>query len=111
MFGDPIPRPPLRRDKEGKLKPPAVLPFVWTYLFKDGNTPKTRGICNGGKIYGRAITMTHIYASYVEQPASRMCWSLAALNSMMVIGAGNAFAEEDPPEDPLFMSIDDQYQR
>ena len=32
---------------------------------------------------------------------------------MTVIGAdaGNAFAEADPPEDPIFMSIDDQYQR
>ena len=57
--------------------------------------------------------MAHTYASCVEQPASRMFGSLAALNGMTVIGAdaGNAFAEADPPEDPIFMSIDDQYQR
>ena len=78
-----------------------------------GTTPKARGTCNGGKRYGRAITMAHTYASCLEQQASRMFWSLAALNGMTVIGAdaGNAFAEADPPEDPLFMSIDNQYQQ
>ena len=111
MFGDPIPRPPLKMDKDGTLKRPTVLPFVWTYLFKDGTTPKARGTCNGGKRYGHAVTMAHTYASCVEQPASRMFWSLTALNGMTVIGAdaGNAFAEVDPPEDPIFMSIHDQY--
>ena len=57
--------------------------------------------------------MAHTYASCVEQQASRMFWSLAALNVMTVIDAdaGNAFAEADPQEDPLSMLIDDQYQR
>ena len=53
--------------------------------------------------------MAHTYASCVEQPASRIFWSLAALNGMTVIGAdtGNSFVEADPPKDSLFMSIDD----
>ena len=51
MFGKPIPRPPSKKDKDGKLKHPTVLPFDWTYLFKDGNTSKARGTCNGGKHY------------------------------------------------------------
>ena len=57
--------------------------------------------------------MAHTYASCVEQPASHVFWSFAALNGMTVIGAdtGNAFTEADPPEDPIFISIDDQYQR
>ena len=113
MFGDPIPRPPPKSNKDGKFKHSTILPFVWTYLFKDGTTPKAQGTCNDGKRYGLAITMAHTYASCVEQSASRMFWSLAALNEMAVIGAdaGNAFAEADPPDDSLFMSIDDQYQR
>ena len=113
MFRDPIPHPPPKKDKNETLTRPTILPFVWTYLFKDGTTPKARGTCNGGKRYGRAITMAHTYASCAEQPASRIFWSLAALNGMTVIGAdvGNAFAESDPPADPLFMSIDDQIQR
>ena len=76
---------------------------------KDGTTEKARGTCNGGKRYGRSITLvSHTYASYVEQPASRTFWSLVGLNGMTVIGAdaGNTFTAEDP----LYMSIDDQYQ-
>ena len=113
MLGDPIPRPPSKKDKEGKLKPLMVFLFVWTYLLKDGNTPKARGTCNDGKCYAQAITMAHTYASCVEQSASRMFWSLAALSWITVVGAdaGNVFAEADPSEDPLFMSIDDQYQK
>ena len=61
MFGDPIPQPPPKKDNDGKLKPPTVLPYVWTYLFKDGNKPKARGTCNGGKRYGRVITLAHTY--------------------------------------------------
>ena len=49
MFGDHILRPPPKNHKDGNLKHPTVLPFVWTYLLKDGNTPKARGTCNGGK--------------------------------------------------------------
>ena len=113
MFGDPIPCPPPKKDKNKTLKHLTVLPFMWTYLFKDGTTPKARGTYNGEKRYGRDVTMAHTYASCVEQPASRMFWSLATLNGMTVIGADaeNVFAEADPQEDPIFMSINDQYQR
>ena len=57
--------------------------------------------------------MAHMYAICVEQPASRMFWSLAALNERAVVGAdadSNAFTEVNPPEDPLFVSTNDQYQ-
>ena len=102
-----------KKDKQGKLKNPTVLQFVWTYLFKNGTTPKSRGTFNGKKRYGSAVTLAQTYASCVEQPASRKFWILAALNGMTVIGAnaGNAFAEADPSEDLIFTSIGDQYQR
>ena len=48
-FGDPIPRPPPKKDKEGKLKPLTILPAMWTYLFKDSNIPKASDTCNDGK--------------------------------------------------------------
>jgi hypothetical protein len=101
MFGKPINRP---------LKS-TVLPFVWTYLFKDGITPKARGTCNGGKRYGKAVTLAHTYASCVEQPGARIFWSLSALHGMTVLGAdaGNAFAEAPPPVQPFYMAIDDQF--
>jgi hypothetical protein len=101
MFGKPIRRPPKA----------TVLPFVWTYLFKDGVKPKARGTCNGGKRYGKAVTLAHTYASCVEQPGARIFWSLAALHGMTVLGAdaGNAFAEAPPPIQPFYMAIDEQY--
>jgi hypothetical protein len=101
MFGTPIRRPPKS----------TVLPFVWTYLFKDGIKPKARGTCNGGKRYGKAVTLAHTYASCVEQPGARIFWSLAALHGMTVLGAdaGNAFAEAPPPIQPFYMAIDEQF--
>jgi hypothetical protein len=101
MFGAPIRRPPKA----------TVLPFVWTYLFKDGTQPKARGTCNGGKRYGRAVTLAHTYASCVEQPGARIFWSLAALHGMTALGAdaGNAFAEAPPPVEPFYMEIDEQF--
>jgi hypothetical protein len=101
MFGTPIARP----------KQSTVLPFVWTYLFKDGIKPKARGTCNGGKRYGKAVTLAHTYASCVEQPGARIFWSLSALHGMTVLGAdaGNAFAEAPPPIQPFYMAIDDQF--
>jgi hypothetical protein len=101
MFGEPIQRP----------SKATVLPFVWTYLFKDGIKPKARGTCNGGKRYGKAVTLAHTYASCVEQPGARVFWSLSALHGMTVLGAdaGNAFAEAPPPVQPFYMAIDDQF--
>jgi hypothetical protein len=101
IFGDPIPRPAKA----------TVLPFVWTYLFKDGIKPKACGTCNGGKRYGKAVTLAHTYASCVEQPGARIFWSLAALHGMTVLGADarNAFAEAPPPVQPFYMAIDEQF--
>jgi hypothetical protein len=103
MFAKPIPRPAKA----------TVLPFVWAYLYKDGDPskPKARGTCNGGKRYGKTVTLAHTYTSCVEQPGARLFWSLSALHSMTAIGAdaGNAFAEAPPPVLPFYMAIDDQY--
>jgi hypothetical protein len=101
MFGKPIARP----------QKATVLPFVWSYLLKDGIKPKARGTCNGGKRYGKAVTLAHTYASCVEQPGARLFWSLSALHGMTALGAdaGNAFAEAPPPIQPFYMAIDDQF--
>ena len=102
MFGEPVPRP---------RGPTTVLPFVWTYLYKDGTTEKARGTCNGGKKYGKAVTLAHTYAACIEQPASRIFWALSAIEGMTVIGAdaGNAFAEAPAPKDPFYMQVDTQF--
>jgi hypothetical protein len=100
MFGDPVPKPPNA----------ITLPFVWTYIIKDGK-PKARATCNGGPRYGKAVTLAQTYANCVEQPACRLFWSLAAQNNYIVLGAdaGNAFAEAPPPDQAFYMIIDEQY--
>ena len=100
MFGDPVPKP----------HNAITLPFVWTYIIKDGQ-PKARATCNGGPRYGKAVTLAQTYANCVEQPACRLFWSLAAQHNYVVLGAdaGNAFAEAPPPDQAFYMLIDDQY--
>ncbi|KAI2501046.1 hypothetical protein MHU86_13400 [Fragilaria crotonensis] len=106
MFGPPCPRP---RDA-------IVLPFVWTYMLKEDPMTgepifKARGTCNGGKRYGKAVTLAETYATCVEQPACRLYWSLTASAGLIAMGAdaGNAFAEAPPPVQPFYMIIDDQF--
>ena len=107
MFRDPIPRP-----KQGAI----VLPFVWAYSLKiDPVTGamiyKARGTCNGGKRFGRAVTMAETYATCVAQPACRLYWTIVAAAGLISIGAdaANAFAEAPPPVEPFYMKIDSQF--
>lgn len=106
MFGDPIPWP------DGAT----VLPFVWDYLLKvcplTGNPIyKARGTCNGGKRFGKAVTLAETYATCVEQPASRIYWALTVSRCLLAMGAdaGNAFAEAPPPLQRFYMRIDEQF--
>eukprot|EP00536_Pseudo-nitzschia_multiseries_P006801 jgi/Psemu1/16149/gm1.16149_g len=74
MFGDPTPQ-------ETHM---TVLPcWVWAYLNKEdpltGNIiPKFRDSCNGGKRYGKAVTLAETYAACIKQPAHQLTWALAA---------------------------------
>jgi hypothetical protein len=107
MFGDLIPRP------RGVI----VLPFVWAYSIEidpvTGETIyKARCTCNGGKRFGRAVTMAETYATCVAQPACRLYWAIVAAAGLISIGAdpANAFAEAPPPVEPFYMKIDSQFQ-
>ena len=106
MFGTPIKRP----------YGATLLPFVWAYSIKidpiTGNLIyEARGTCNGGKRYGKAITMAETYATCVAQPACRLYWAITASEGLISIGAdaGNAFAEAPPPVEPFYMVIYDQF--
>ena len=106
MFGAPIPRPLLA----------IILPFVWAYLMKEDPLTgilrrKSRATCNGGKKYGKAVTVAETYATCVEQPACRVYWAMTAQACPIAMGAdaGNAFAEAPPATEPFFMRIDDQF--
>lgn len=106
MFGNPIKRPPGA----------TVLPFVWAYYMKvdpitDEPIYKARGTCNGGKQYGKAITLAETYATCVAQPACRLYWDITASEGLISLGAdaGNAFARAPPPVEPFYMAIDNQF--
>ena len=107
MFGAPIKRP------HGAT----VLPFVWAYCIKvDPRTGqpifKARCTCNGGKRYGKAVTLAETYATCVAQPACRLFWAITASEGLVSLGAdaGNAFAEAPPPVEPFYMMVDAQFQ-
>jgi hypothetical protein len=109
MFGPPIHRQSLDRDT-------VILPWVWTYLHKiDPNSleevEKARGTCNGGKRYGRAVTLAETYAACVEHPAQRLFWAITASESLITLGCdvANAFAEAPPPTVPFYMEVDQQF--
>ena len=93
-----------------------VLPWVWTYLYKEDPVTvlemgKARGTCNGGPQYGVAVTLAETYTACVEQPIHCLTWAISAALNLYCKGydVGNAFAEALAPVDPFFMYPDDQY--
>ena len=106
MFGDPV----------GMEDWMMVLPWVWTYLFKEDpitaiDQEEARGICNGGPQYGEAVTLAETYAACVKQPIHRLTWAISAALNLYCKGydVGNAFVEAPAPVDPFFMYPDNQY--
>ena len=57
------------------------------------------------------VTMGHIYAGSLDHTASRIFWRISAAKGYIIFGtdASNAFAEAPPPQDSLYMIIDQQY--
>ena len=108
MFGEPCLPPP---DKP-------VLPWVWTYLFKENpltgiDEPKSRGTCDGSTKRNGIVTLEETYAACVDQTAHRLTWALLAALDLMLIGydVGNAFAEAAwQGNDNFYMEVDLQFQ-
>jgi hypothetical protein len=95
---------------EHRVQDQETIPWLWTYLNKlDPNTrlevEKAGGTFNGGKRYGKAITLAETYATCVEHPAQRLFWAITASESLITLGCdvANAFAEAPPPILPLYM--------
>ena len=106
IFGDPV------RMEEWMI----VLPWVWTYLYKEDpitaiDEAKARGTCNGGPPYGEAVTLAETYAACVEEPIHCLTWAISAALNLYCKGCDvrNAFAEAPAPVNPFFMYLDDQY--
>jgi hypothetical protein len=84
MFGQPCPRP-LKGSKT------AVIPWVWTYLYKINpitfkDTDKSSGTCNGGTRHGKVVTLAETYATCVEQPIHQLTWAVTAGINHIALG-------------------------
>ena len=58
-----------------------VLPWVWTYLYKEDpitaiEQAKAQGTCNGGPRYDEVVTLAETYAACVEQPIHCLTWAI-----------------------------------
>eukprot|EP00536_Pseudo-nitzschia_multiseries_P001454 jgi/Psemu1/180992/e_gw1.18.84.1 len=108
MLGDPIPH----------TSGMTVLLSVWTYGKKEdpltGDTiQKSRGTCNGGKRYGKAVTLAQIYAACIKQPVHRVTWAIAAAMNLICVGynIGDAFAEAPAPQSPFYIKVDAHFKQ
>ena len=101
MFGDPCSLPPNAN----------VLNLIWDYKIKDDGTHKARMVCNGRPSNRNTVIFGYTYAKSLDHVGSRIFWSLAAANNLIVLGAdaSNAFAEADAPKHPLFVQVNQPY--
>jgi hypothetical protein len=103
--------------KDGMYAPPCIAPSgaivirtVWTYYVKWDGTLKSRSCCDGSVLKGRGIAYAQTHTACISQPGMRILWAMVAIRGWIAIGANaiNAFAQADPPKEPIFVRIDDQ---
>lgn len=105
MFGKPVKRLP------GMV----VLPWVWTYHYKEGvggkDQQKARGTANGSARFFTLNTLGETFAACVKQPMNRLTWALSAALGLICRGydVGNAFAEAPAPGFEFYMKPDEQF--
>ena len=89
-----------------------ILPWVWTYLYKEGeggkDLTKSRGTCNGSPRFFSPSSIGETYAACVEQPIHRLTWALSAALGLICKGydVGNAFAEAPASKFNFYMKPD-----
>ncbi len=87
----------------------AIFPLVWTYIVKalDG-CKKARCVCEGSPRTGQATILNETYANCVDQTSSRLFYSIAAAENLLICGADilNAFAEALPPKQGFYIHPD-----
>ena len=67
-----------------------ILPWVWTYLYKEGeggkDQTKARGTCNGSPRFFDANTLGETFAACLEQPTHRLTWAISAALGLICKG-------------------------
>jgi hypothetical protein len=101
MFSEPMPLP----------KKATAFCMLWTYVLKICGTRKSRMVCEGNTSQCKHLMIGHTYANSLDSAGERLFWSLVASQGLIAIGAdiSNAFAEAPPPQEPLFMHIDNAF--
>jgi hypothetical protein len=87
----------------------AIFPLAWTYNVKalDGRK-KARCVCDGSPHTRQATILDKTYTNCVDQTSSRLFYSIAAAENLLIFGADvlNAFAEAPPPKQGFYIYPD-----
>jgi len=85
--------------------------MLWTFQLKVDGTKKSRMVAHMNARIRNTITLGHTYTSSLDTTSERLFWAIAAQEGLVVVGAdvSNAFAEAPPPDDPLYLYIDEAY--
>ena len=92
-----------------------ILPWVWTYLYKEGkggkDQTKARGTCNGSPQFFNANNLGKTFAACLEQPTHRLTWAISAALGLICKGYDirNAFAEAPADSYDFYMKPDEQF--
>jgi len=88
-----------------------ALRMLWTFQLKVDGTKKSRMVAHMNARIRNTITLGHTYANSLDTMSERLFWAIAAQEGLVVVGAdvSNAFAEAPPPDDPLYLYIDEAY--
>jgi dUTP pyrophosphatase len=86
-----------------------ALRMLWTFQLKVDGTKKSRMVAHMNARIRNTITLGHTYANSLDTMSERLFWAIAAQEGLVVVGAdvSNAFAEAPPPDDPLYLYIDE----
>ena len=87
----------------------AVFNLVWTYAVKEvDGRKKARCTCDGSTRGGQVRVLDYTYANSPDHTCSRIFYTIAAAENMVIYGAdvSNAFAEAPPPKQGFFIRPD-----
>jgi hypothetical protein len=102
MFGPPV----------AATSDDAVFNLVWSYGFQvvDGHK-KSRCTCDGSPCSGQVCILDEKYANCIDQMSARLFYGVAAVENLIVYGAGvsNAFAEAPLPKQGFFIWPDNAF--
>jgi hypothetical protein len=101
MYGKPVHPPP------GAI----ILLQHWNYSIKSDGTRKACNCCDSSPRAAPESKLANTYSSCIEQPCMRLFFALCTHKGYICVkvNATNAYANSPPPDQPMFVYIDEQY--